>query len=106
MNELQQIRYKKRDDSPKFTSKLMQLALMLCYTLLPAYLCKYINGKSDQHERLAAENVMKFNNLPQSFLCDNHLENKFIHHTICNVYFNNAQKLVNNQVQREVVQQF
>ena len=70
-------------------------------------LCKYIICQSDQHERVAAENVLKFNNLPQSFLSDNHLENiKFINHTICNVFFNNTQKLVNSQMQREVVQQF
>ena len=63
--------------------------------------------QSDLHERVAAENVWKFNDLPQSFLCDNHLENiKFINRTICNVFFNNTQKLVNNQVRREVVQQF
>ena len=36
MDELQQIRYKKPDDRPKFTSELLQLALVLCYTLLPA----------------------------------------------------------------------
>ena len=70
-------------------------------------LCEYMIQKSDLHERVAAENVMKFNNLPLSFLCDNHLENiKFINRTICKVFFNNAQKLVNSQVRREVVQQF
>ena len=47
-------------------------------------LCEYIIRQSDLHERVAAENVMKFNDLPQSFLCDNHLENiKFINRTIC-----------------------
>ena len=70
-------------------------------------LCEYIIRKSDRLERVAAENVMKFNNLPRLFLCDNHLKNiKFINRTIYNVYFNNAQKLVNSQVRREVVQQF
>ena len=70
-------------------------------------LCEYIIRQSDLHERVAAENVLKFNDLPQSFLCDNHLENiKFINRTICNVFFNNTQKLVNSQVRREVVQQF
>ena len=70
-------------------------------------LCKYVIGQSDLHKRDAAENVMKFNNLPQSFLCDNHLESiKFINHTICHIFFNNTQKLVNSQVQREVVPQF
>ena len=74
-------------------------------------LCEYAGPmqtfirKSDRHERVIAENVMKFNDMPQSFLCDNYLENKFINRTICNVYFNNAQKLVNSQVRREVVQQ-
>ena len=62
--------------------------------------------KSVRRERVAAENVMKFNDLPLSFLYDNHLENRFINRTICNVYFNNAQKLVSSQVRREVVQQF
>ena len=37
MDELQQIRYKKPDDRPKFTSELLQLAQMLRYTSLPAY---------------------------------------------------------------------
>ena len=70
-------------------------------------LCEYIIRQSDLHERVAAENALKFNDLPQSFLCDNHLENiKFINRTICNVFFNNTQKLVNSQVRREVVQQF
>ena len=70
-------------------------------------LCEYIIRQSDLHERIAAENVLKFNDLPQLFLCDNHLENiKFINRTICNVFFNNTQKLVNSQVRREVVQQF
>ena len=43
MDEPQQIRYEKRNDGPKFTSKLLQLALMLCYSSLPAYsyLCEY-----------------------------------------------------------------
>ena len=37
MDELQQIQCEKPHDSPKFTSELLQLALMLRYTLLPAY---------------------------------------------------------------------
>ena len=113
MDEPQHIRYQKKpDDRPKFTSKLLQLALMLCYSSLPAYLCDYAGPmrifirKSDRHERVTAENVMKFNDLSQTFLCDNHLENKFINRIICNVNFNNAQKLVNSQVRREFVQQF
>ena len=69
-------------------------------------LCEYIICENDRRERIAAENVMKFIDLPQSFLCDNHLENKFINRTICNVFFINAQKLVSSQVRREVVQQF
>ena len=84
MDELQQIRYKKGNDIPKFASKLAT-AQMLRYSLLPAYLCEYAgpmriyySQKSDQHERVAAENVVKFNDLPQALLCDNHLENKFI----------------------------
>ena len=66
------------------------------------YICKYIIRKSDRNERVAAENVM---NLPQSILCDNHLENMFINRTICRVFFLYAQKLVNSQVRREVAQQ-
>ena len=85
---------------------------MLRYSSLPAYLREYAGPmqiyyrKSKRHEKVATENVMKFNDLPQSFLCDNHLENKFINRTICNVFFLNPQKLVNSQVQREVIQQF
>ena len=37
MDELHKIRSKKSDARPKFTSELLQLALMLRYTLLPAY---------------------------------------------------------------------
>ena len=45
-------------------------------------LCEYIIRQSDLHERVAIENVVKFNDLLQSFLCDNHLENiKFINRT-------------------------
>ena len=64
MDELQQIRYKKSDDRSKFTSKLLQLALTLRYSSLPAYPFKYAGpmrifiSKSDRHERVAAENVM------------------------------------------------
>ena len=83
MDELQQIRNKNLMTNQNSRQNL-QLALMLRYSWLPAYLCKYAG----------------------SFLCDNHLENMFINPTICNVFFNNAQKLVNSQVQREVIQQF
>ena len=38
-------------------------------------LCEYIIRQSDLHERAAPKKVMEFNDLPQSFLCDNHLEN-------------------------------
>ena len=34
-------------------------------------LCEYIILKSDRHDRVAAENVMKFNDWPQSFSCGN-----------------------------------
>ena len=50
-------------------------------------LCIYIIRQSNLHERVAAENILKFNDLPQSFLCDNYLESiKFINRTICNVF--------------------
>ena len=49
---------------------------------------------------------MKFNDMPQSFLCDNHLENKFVNRAICYVYFNNAQKFFDSQVRKEVVLRF
>ena len=43
MDVLQKIQYEKPDDRPKFMSELLQLVLMLRYTLLPAYqlLVKY-----------------------------------------------------------------
>ena len=50
-------------------------------------LCEYIIHPSNLHERVAAENVIKFNDLPQPFLCDIHLKN-IINRTICNVFFN------------------
>ena len=37
MNELRQIQFKKPDDKPKFSAELLQIALMLRYTSLPAY---------------------------------------------------------------------
>ena len=37
MDELLEIRFKKPNDKPKFSSELLQFALMLCYTSLPAY---------------------------------------------------------------------
>ena len=54
-------------------------------------LWKYIIRQSDLHKKVAAENTMKF---------------KFVNRIICDVFFNNTQKLVNSQVRREVVQQF
>ena len=90
---------------------LTQLATDLTHYVSKSFamlnLCEYIIRQSDLRKRVAAENVMKFNDLPQSFLCDNLLENiKFINRTICDDFFNNNQKLVNSPVQREVVQQF
>ena len=63
--------------------------------------------KTELHERDTAENVLKFNDLPLSFLCESHSRAiKLLKRTACNVYFNNAKKHVNNQVRREVVEQF
>ena len=100
----------------EYLSTLSQGALMQPATDLTHYvsksfamldLCKYITCQSDLDDRVAAENMMKFNSLPQSFLWDNQLENiRFITKTNCDVFFNNTQKLVNSQVQKEVVQQF
>ena len=90
---------------------LMQPATDLTHFVIKSFamldLCKYIICQSDLHERVAAENVLKFNDLPQSFLSDNYLESiKFINRTSCNIFFYNTQKLVNSQMLREVVQQF
>ena len=46
--------------------------------------------------------ALKFNDLSQSLLCDNHLENKFINRTICKVFSLTPKNL---SVRREVVQQ-
>ena len=63
--------------------------------------------KTKRHERDAAENVLKFNDMSLSFLCESHSQAiKLINRIICNVYFNNAQKHVDDQVPREIVEQF
>ena len=62
---------------------------------------------SDLPERQAAEQVLNLNDSPAHFLCDEHKQNiKFINRTICNVYFNNAQKLVCAQIRKDSLQQF
>ena len=58
-------------------------------------------------ERTAAEYILKSNDLPLSFLSENHAKNvKFVNRTICNVFYNNAQKLIRSQVRKDVVQHF
>ena len=70
-------------------------------------LCNYIIHRTELHEKDTAENVLKFNDLLLSFLSENHSRAiKLIKRTTCNVYFKNAKKHVNNQVRREVVEQF
>lgn len=70
-------------------------------------LSQNIFRKIDVPERVAAEHVLRSNDLSQSFLCDNHSENiKFVNRIICNIFFNNAQKLVNSQVRRDAVEEF
>ena len=62
-------------------SALTQPALDLTHYVSKSFamldLCEYIIRQTDLHERVAAENVMKFNDLSQLFLCGNHLENKY-----------------------------
>ena len=63
--------------------------------------------KIELHERDAAENVLKINDLSSSCLCDSHLQAiKLTNRIICNAYFNIAEKHVNNQARREVVEHF
>ena len=62
---------------------------------------------SSMNERDAGECVLTKNTCSQSFLCEQHtFKVKFINRIICNVYFNNAQKLSANEVRKDTVQQF
>jgi len=63
--------------------------------------------KTDLTERHAAEAILTRNTCSQSFLCERHVSSiKVINRIICNIYFNNAQKLAANEVRRDAVQQF
>ena len=58
------------------------------------------------NERDAGECVLTKNTCSQSFLCEQHtFKVKFINR-ICNVDFNNAQKLSANEIRKDTVQQF
>ena len=58
-------------------------------------------------ERVAGEEVLTRNPCAQSFLCQKHVTNlKFVNRIVCNVYFNNAQKLAVNEVRKDAVEQF
>ena len=62
---------------------------------------------SSMNERDAGECVLTKNTCSQFFLCEQHtFKVKFINRIICNVYFNNAQKLSANEVRKDTVQQF
>ena len=61
-------------------------------------LCDSMIHKTELHERDAAENVLKFNDLHLLFLCESHSQAiKLINRILCNVYFNSAQKHVDNK---------
>jgi len=58
-------------------------------------------------ERLVAEKLLKFNDVPVTFLCEKHVEGvKFVNRTICNVFFNNAQKIFGDKIQKDGLMQF
>ena len=79
----------------------------VCKSFAMLELCETVTRKADLPERVAAEHILKLNNVPLSFLCDNHSAViKFINRSICNVFFNNGQKLGNSQVRKDVVQNF
>ena len=70
-----------------------------CKSFAMLELCDNRIHKTALHEKDAAENVQKFDDLPLPFLRESHSQAiKLINCVICNVYFNNAKKHVNNQV--------
>ena len=80
------------------------LTKYVCTSFAMLELCDNMIHKTELHERDAAENMLKFNNLPQPFLCESHSQAiKLINRIISNVYFNNAKKHVNNQVRQDVL---
>ena len=59
---------------------------------------------SSMNERDAGKCVLTKNTCSQSFLCEQHtFKVKFINRIICNVYFNDAQKLSANEVRKDTV---
>ena len=77
----------------------------VCKSFAMLELCEPIIRKADMPERVAAEYALKLNDV-WSFLCDNRTEAiKFINRVICNVFFNNGQKLANSQGRKEQFKQ-
>ena len=77
----------------------------VCRAFAMLELCDDMVHKTELYERDIAENVLKFNNVLLSFLCESHSRAiKSINRLICKVYFNTAKKHVNNQVRRVVVE--
>ena len=84
----------------EYLLKLSRGGLLLPSTDLSQYVCKAfamldvaqnLIRTTELIERTAAEYVLKSNDLPLSFLCENHAKNfKFVNRTICNVFYNNA----------------
>ena len=72
------------------------LTLYVCKSFAMLELCDSMIHKTEFHKRDAAENVLKFNDLLLSFLCESHSQAiKLINRVTCSVYFNNAKKQVN-----------
>ena len=65
----------------------------VCKSFALLELCDYMIYKTELHKRDAAENVLKFSDLPLSFLCESDSQViKLINLIICYVYFNDSQK--------------
>ena len=77
-----------------------------CKSFAMQKLCDNMINKPEHHENDAAKNVPKFNNLPLSFLCESHSQAIKLINRIFATLTSNAKKHVNNQVRREVVDQF
>ena len=100
----------------EYLLKLSRGGLLLPSTDLSKYVCKAsamldvaqnLIRTTELIERTAAEYILKSNDLPLSFLCENHAKNvKFVNRTICNVFYSNAQKLIRSQIPKDVVQHF
>ena len=106
----------KTDDENKYLNRLSRGGLIfpaadLRHHMAKSFaildLCHSEIIKSELSDRAAAEITLKRNNSPVTFLCTQHSDTlKFINRTVVNVYFNNARKIMSDQVRKDSVKDF